>query len=84
MTPRTRRLVLLSGWLLLQKPAGWTDSKEPPLDRWTQVKHFSSSGACESYRDKAVAGTQDPSAAGSMRCVAEEPAQKAPAKAGGW
>jgi len=84
MTPRTRRLVLLSGWLLLQRPAGWTDSKEPPLNRWTQVKRFSSSGACESYRDKAVSGTQDPAGAGSMRCVQEAPAAKAPAPAGGW
>jgi hypothetical protein len=83
-----RRLVLLSGWLLLQRPAGWTGPTEPPLERWTQVKRFDSSGACESYRDKSLAaGTQGgPTAsdAGSLRCVAEQPARQAPHPSGGW
>jgi hypothetical protein len=84
MTPRVRRIVLLSGWVLLQRPAGWTEPGEPPLDRWTRLKHFSSAEACQSYRDKSLgADAQD---ASKVRCVADE-ASAAPAKPahmGGW
>ena len=83
MTPRLRRVVLLSGWVLLQRPAGWTQPGDPPLERWTQLKRFSSAEACQSYRDKALgADAQD---ASKVRCVAEAPAAPAtPKPAGGW
>jgi hypothetical protein len=83
MTPRFRRIVLLSGWVLLQRPAGWTGPGDPPLERWTQLKQFSSAEACQSYRDKALgADAQD---ADQVRCVSEAPAAPAkPKPAGGW
>ena len=81
MTPRFRHIVLLSGWVLLQRPAGWTGPGDPPLERWTQLKQFSSAEACQSYRDKAL-GAED---ADQVRCVSEAPAAAAkPKPAGGW
>jgi hypothetical protein len=85
MAPRTRRFVLLSGWLLVQKPAGWTEPTGPPIEQWTQVKRFGSSSECESYRLQAAApGSGTGSSAGSLRCVAEKPARPAPEPSGGW
>ena len=83
MTPRLRRILLLSGWVLLQRPAGWNQAGDPPLDRWTQLKRFSSAEACQSYRDKTLgADAQD---ASKVRCVAEAPTAPAnPAHTGGW
>jgi len=82
MTSRLRYVVLLSGWVLLQRPAGWTQPGDPPLERWTQLKRFSSAEACQSYRDKTLgADAQD---ASKVRCVAEAPAAAAKPPAGGW
>ena len=82
MSPRLRYLVLLSGWVLLQRPAGWTQPGDPPLDHWTQLKRFGSAEACQSYRDKTLgADAQD---ASKVRCVAEAPAAAAKPPSGGW
>ena len=82
MTPRLRYVVLLSGWVLLQRPAGSTQPGDPPLDHWTQLKRFGSAEACQSYRDKTLG--DDAQDARKVRCVAEAPAAAAKPPSGGW
>jgi hypothetical protein len=54
VTPRLRRLLLLSGWVLVQRPTEWTNPTEPPIDKWRQVKSFDSEEDCYSYRNEAL------------------------------
>ncbi len=75
MSPRLRRLLLLSGWILVQKPADWDDPTDPPIEKWKQVKRFGDYQSCEYYRNEALTvGAEMGSSAmlqqaDSFRCV---------------
>jgi hypothetical protein len=75
MRPRVGRLLLLSGWILVQRPPEWDDPTDPPIEKWKQLKRFDGYQACEDYRNEAlIAGAEMRSdamlaQADSFRCV---------------
>ena len=80
MRAHLRPLLLVAGFILVQKPADWDDPSDPPIERWKQVKRFESYEACEDYRNEAlIAGAEVRSQAmlaqaDSFRCV-QDPVQ---------